>query len=310
MSSYVTKKTPGDTAWFTPRPLRHVHPLGALFDARPPRVGQDTASASPEEDYDRYFQYFRSRTSMTRRSGRARPRRPACSYAVLDHQAPRGLLHVRQPVHRLQVHQHPGRARSDPRVRRRLPRRGHAHRLLLFADRLAPPGLPHRHAATRAATIRTRKAAERGPRHAPAMPSICATRSRELLTNYGKIDILWLDFSYSQTPAARATRPGWSGKGKDDWEAGGADRSWPASIQPGDHHRQPRRARAGSVDPRAVPAHRLGPPRPRPASWSPGRPARPFSGSWGYYRDEFNLEDPRRCSSACWSTPSPTAATC
>ena len=37
---------------------------------------------------------------------------------------------------------------------------------------------------------------------------------RELLTNYGTIDILWLDFSYPQMDW------GWSqGKGKDDWQA-------------------------------------------------------------------------------------------
>ncbi|MBI2939320.1 MAG: alpha-L-fucosidase [Chloroflexi bacterium] len=37
---------------------------------------------------------------------------------------------------------------------------------------------------------------------------------RELLTNYGKIDILWLDFSYSSRDW------GWSkGKGKDDWQS-------------------------------------------------------------------------------------------
>ncbi len=40
------------------------------------------------------------------------------------------------------------------------------------------------------------------------------TQVRELLTNYGKIDILWLDFSYSQRDY------GWSkGKGKDDWQS-------------------------------------------------------------------------------------------
>ncbi|MCL4508937.1 MAG: alpha-L-fucosidase [Chloroflexi bacterium] len=37
---------------------------------------------------------------------------------------------------------------------------------------------------------------------------------RELLSNYGKVDVLWLDFSYSQRDW------GWSkGKGKDDWQS-------------------------------------------------------------------------------------------
>ena len=38
----------------------------------------------------------------------------------------------------------------------------------------------------------------------------------ELLTNYGKIDILWFDFSYDKAPGT----PDWmQGKGKDDWQA-------------------------------------------------------------------------------------------
>ena len=40
----------------------------------------------------------------------------------------------------------------------------------------------------------------------------------ELLTNYGKIDILWFDFSYPGTIPADKT-PWMKGKGKDDWEA-------------------------------------------------------------------------------------------
>lgn len=35
---------------------------------------------------------------------------------------------------------------------------------------------------------------------------------RELLTEFGKVDILWFDFSYP-------SREGWVGKGKDDWES-------------------------------------------------------------------------------------------
>lgn len=39
----------------------------------------------------------------------------------------------------------------------------------------------------------------------------------ELLTNYGKIDILWFDFSYSQR--VPKDKPWLRGKGKEDWEA-------------------------------------------------------------------------------------------
>ena len=41
---------------------------------------------------------------------------------------------------------------------------------------------------------------------------------RELLTNYGKIDILWFDFSYSGR-VGEGNQAWMRGKGKDDWEA-------------------------------------------------------------------------------------------
>lgn len=40
----------------------------------------------------------------------------------------------------------------------------------------------------------------------------------ELLTNYGQIDIMWFDFSYSDKPAP-IDKPWMKGKGKEDWEA-------------------------------------------------------------------------------------------
>ena len=40
----------------------------------------------------------------------------------------------------------------------------------------------------------------------------------ELLTNYGKIDILWFDFSYSHLKG-EGSKAWMKGKGKDDWEA-------------------------------------------------------------------------------------------
>ena len=42
----------------------------------------------------------------------------------------------------------------------------------------------------------------------------------ELLTNYGKIDILWFDFSYSEDKNFVKTHPGiYDAKGKEEWEA-------------------------------------------------------------------------------------------
>ena len=42
---------------------------------------------------------------------------------------------------------------------------------------------------------------------------------RELLSNYGKIDILWFDFSYEASKSGPYAGTWMKGKGKEDWEA-------------------------------------------------------------------------------------------
>lgn len=41
----------------------------------------------------------------------------------------------------------------------------------------------------------------------------------ELLTNYGKIDILWFDLSYEAEPTHAYSKPWMKGKGREDWES-------------------------------------------------------------------------------------------
>ncbi len=111
----------------------------------------------------------------------------------------------------------------------------------------------------------------------------------ELLTNYGKIDILWFDFSY---PDGRGTGDkGWmKGKGKDDWEseklialarslqpdilidnrAGIEQDLWtPEQFQPTEWMRHPQ---TGEL-----------------VTWET---CQTFSGSWGYHRDEQTWKNP------------------
>lgn len=106
----------------------------------------------------------------------------------------------------------------------------------------------------------------------------------ELLTDYGKIDILWFDFSY----------PGEDGKGRDDWESekllalvrklqpdiivddrldlpGAGDIKTPEQFQP----TEPPRNADGT-----------------PAVWEG---CQTFSGSWGYHRDEATWKSARQC---------------
>ena len=111
----------------------------------------------------------------------------------------------------------------------------------------------------------------------------------ELLTNYGKIDILWFDFSY---PNADPNYPAWmKGKGKDDWESEKLI-ALARELQPGiiiDNRSDleqdlwtpeqyqvlewVRHAESGEL-----------------VTWEA---CQTFSGSWGYFRDETSWKSPK-----------------
>jgi alpha-L-fucosidase len=99
---------------------------------------------------------------------------------------------------------------------------------------------------------------------------------RELMTNYGKIDVLWLDFSY----------PGKHGKGKDDW--GSVELlKMIRKLQPGIivNNRLDLGGYADGADfatPEQVKPSELKP----DYDGLPFETCQTFSGSWGYYRDE------------------------
>ncbi len=105
---------------------------------------------------------------------------------------------------------------------------------------------------------------------------------REILTNYGKVDILWLDFSF----------PGEFGKGRDDW--GSVELiKMVRELQPGI-----------LIDDRADLQDYWGgwdfmtPEQYKVDKWPevdgkkvPWETCQTFSGSWGYYRDEYTWKD-------------------
>ena len=115
----------------------------------------------------------------------------------------------------------------------------------------------------------------------------------ELLTNYGKIDILWLDFSYTN-PAPASVKP-WmqfgGGKGKNEWESEKLI-SLVRSLQP-----------EIIIDNRADLEQDLWTPEQYQVLDWPKHPktgervtweaCQTFSGSWGYHRDEKSWKTPR-----------------
>ncbi len=119
---------------------------------------------------------------------------------------------------------------------------------------------------------------------------------RELLTNYGKIDILWFDFSYDgnsvSNPSYRA--PDWmqfgGGKLKDQWEAEKLI-ALARELSPGIIINN----RAGIEQDIFTPEQNQLPEWPRHiesgklVTWET---CQTFSGSWGYHRDETSWKSP------------------
>lgn len=108
---------------------------------------------------------------------------------------------------------------------------------------------------------------------------------RELLTNYGEISIIWFDFSF----------PGKNGKGRDDWDSENLLKL-ARSLQPGIivDDRLDLRDVEGGWDFTTPEQYKV-------AKWPevngkkvPWETCQTFSGSWGYYRDEYTWKSPEQ----------------
>lgn len=106
---------------------------------------------------------------------------------------------------------------------------------------------------------------------------------RELLTNYGEISIIWFDFSF----------PGKNGKGRDDWDSMNLLKL-ARSLQPGiivDDRLDLRDVEGGwdFTTPEQVKVEKWPEVNGKRVPWET---CQTFSGSWGYYRDEYTWKSP------------------
>lgn len=104
---------------------------------------------------------------------------------------------------------------------------------------------------------------------------------KELLTNYGKIDILWCDFSY---PSGPNTPAGWIGKGRQDWDSENLVKMI-RSVQPHIliNNRLDLPEEADFLTPEQIDVPGALTVDGKPVVWEA---CHTFSGSWGYHRDE------------------------
>ena len=108
---------------------------------------------------------------------------------------------------------------------------------------------------------------------------------RELLTDYGRIDIVWFDFSY----------PGEDGKGRDDWHSAEI-LTLARTLQPGIlvDNRLDLRDVPGGQDFVTPEQYKVTACPTRGGRKVPWETCQTFSGSWGYHRDQTTWKSPHQ----------------
>ncbi|MDD3866996.1 MAG: alpha-L-fucosidase [Clostridia bacterium] len=285
MSQYQTRKTQADTAWFTrDRFGMFIHWGLYALPARHEWVKMH--EMIPEAQYQKYFDHF-DPDQFDPKEWARQARNAGMKYAVLTSKHHEGFC--------LFDSQYTDYKATNTPAGRDLVRE--------FVDAFRAEGLRvgfyyslidwHHpdftidmlHPRRRDADARQQNEGRDMRRYAQYMRD----QVRELLTNYGKIDILWFDFSYS----GHQPEPGseWmKGKGKDDWES--------EKLLAVARELQPDII----IDNRAEIDQDLWTPEQyQPTEWlrHPETGERvvweacqTFSGSWGYHRDEQTWKSP------------------
>ena len=284
MSSYVRRKTPGDTSWF-------VHDRFGMFIhwglyALPARHEWiKTRELISEEKYDLYFKHFDPDLYDPKDWAR-RAKAAGMKYAVLTTKHHEGFCMFDSAYTDYKCTNTPaGRdlvAEFVEAFRAEGIRVGFYYSLIDWHHPDFPIDTKHpRRYDDNVAEL------NKG-RDIKNYAAYMRNQVTELLTKYGKIDILWFDFSYSREKANG--KPWADGKGKDDWEAEELIKL-ARSLQPGI-----------IIDNRTEIEQDLWTPEQfQPTEWVrhpetgelvTWEACQTFSGSWGYYRDETTWKSP------------------
>ena len=287
MSSYITRKTPGDTAWF-----RHdrfgmfIHWGLYAMPARHEWI--KTREQIPEEKYQKYFEHFDPDLFDPHEWAR-QAKAAGMKYAVMTTKHHEGFCMfdtkytdykcTNTPAGRDLIREYVDAFRAEGL------KIGFYYSLIDWhhPDFTIDPIHPLRDLPRE--EIEALNAKKDMHRYAQYMRN----QVEELLTNYGKIDILWFDFSYSDN--CPPDKPWLRGKGKDDWEAEELI-ALARKLQPGI-----------MIDNRTEIEQDLWTPEQyQPQSWLRHKETgelvtweacQTFSGSWGYYRDETSWKSPQ-----------------
>ena len=284
MSSYVRRKTPGDTDWFVcDRFGMFIHWGLYALPARHEWI--KTRELIPEEKYDLYFKHFDPDLYDPKDWAR-RAKAAGMKYAVLTTKHHEGFCMFDSAYTDYKCTNTPaGRdlvAEFVEAFRAEGIRVGFYYSLIDWHHPDFPIDTKHpRRYDDNVAEL------NKG-RDMKKYAAYMRNQVTELLTKYGKIDILWFDFSYSREKANG--KPWADGKGKDDWEAEELIKL-ARSLQPGI-----------IIDNRTEIEQDLWTPEQfQPTEWVrhpettelvTWEACQTFSGSWGYYRDETTWKSP------------------
>ena len=285
MTSYITRKTPGDTAWFTrDRFGMFIHFGLYAMPARHEWI--KNREEIPEEKYDLYFKYFNPDLCDPRDWAR-QAKAAGMKYAVLTTKHHEGFClfdskytdykSTNTPFGRDLVREYVDAFREEGL------RIGFYYSLIDWHHPDFPIDMHHPRRDDPDAFLQNQG------RDMKKYAQYMRDQVTELLTNYGKIDILWFDFSYSDYNGS-GDKAWMKGKGKDDWESEKLIAT-ARSLQPDI-----------IIDNRAEIDQDLWTPEQyQPTRWMTHpetgelvtwEACQTFSGSWGYYRDEQTWKSP------------------
>ncbi len=284
MSSYVIRKTPGDTAWF-----RHdrfgmfIH--WGLYSMPARHEWVKTNEKIPEEKYEKYFRYFNPDLYDAREWAR-QAKAAGMKYAVMTTKHHEGFCMfdskytdykcTNTPAGRDLIREYVDAFRAESI------RIGFYYSLIDWHHPEFPIDQLHPRRDDPDAYEKSKG------RDMHKYAEYMRNQVTELLTNYGRIDVLWFDFSYEKDPKF----PEWMrGKGKDEWEAEELIAT-ARRLQPGiiiDNRTQIEQDiwTPEQYQPQEWPRH------PETGELLPWEVCQTFSGSWGYYRDEMTWKSPK-----------------
>jgi len=285
MTSYITRKTPGDTAWF-----RHdrfgmfIHWGLYAMPARHEWI--KNYECIPEEKYDKYFKYFNPDLYDPREWARM-AKAAGMKYAVFTSKHHEGFCMwdsaytdykcTKTPAGRDLLREFVDAFRAEGL------RVGFYYSLIDWHHPEFPIDKNHPRRNDPDAYEQSKD------RDMKVYAQYMRDQVTELLTNYGKIDILWFDFSYPENNGT-GDKAWMRGKGKDDWESEKLI-ALARSLQPGI-----------MIDNRADIEQDLWTPEQyQPQEWMrhpqtdelvTWEACQTFSGPWGYHRDEQTWKSP------------------